>query len=63
MNSPMRNPIVHEVETTVSNTKQDLLKSMAVLIDSRLQYGNHHVMIYLLINHKIGIYKIDIFIN
>jgi hypothetical protein len=36
MNSPMRNAIVHEVETTVSNTKQDLLNSMAVLIDSRL---------------------------
>ena len=36
MNSPMRNAIVHEVETAVSNTKQDLLNSMAVLIDSRL---------------------------
>ena len=28
--------IVHEVETAVSNTKEDLLNSMAVLIDSRL---------------------------
>jgi hypothetical protein len=36
MNSPMRNAIIHEVETAVSNTKQDLLNSMAVLIDSRL---------------------------
>jgi hypothetical protein len=36
MNSPMLNAIVHEVETAVSNTKQDLLNSMAVLIDSRL---------------------------
>ena len=36
MNSPMRNAIVHEVETAVSNTKQDLLHSMAVLIDFRL---------------------------
>jgi len=32
----MRNAIIHEVETAVSNTKQDLLNSMAVLIDSRL---------------------------
>jgi hypothetical protein len=32
----MRNAIVYEVETAVSNTKQDLLNSMAVLIDSRL---------------------------
>ena len=36
MNSPTRNAIVHEVETAVSNTKQDLLNSMAVLIDCRL---------------------------
>jgi hypothetical protein len=36
MNSPMQNAIVHEVETAVSNTKQDLLNSMAVLIDCRL---------------------------
>jgi hypothetical protein len=36
MSSPMRNAIVHEVEAAVSNTKQDLLNSMAVLIDSRL---------------------------
>ena len=28
MNSPMRNAIVHEVETAVSNTRQDLLNSM-----------------------------------
>ena len=32
----MRNAIVHEVETAVSNTKEDVLNSMAVLIDSRL---------------------------
>ena len=32
----MRNAIVHEVETAVSKTKQDLLNSMAVLIGSRL---------------------------
>ena len=36
MNSLMRNAIVHEVKTAVSSTKQDLLNSMAVLIDSRL---------------------------
>ena len=36
VSSPMRNAIVHEVEAVVSNTKQDLLNSMAVLIDSRL---------------------------
>ena len=34
--SSMQNAIVHEVETAVSNTKQNLLNSMAVLIDSRL---------------------------
>jgi hypothetical protein len=36
MNSPMQNAIVHEVETAVSNTKQDLSNSMSVLIDFRL---------------------------
>jgi hypothetical protein len=42
MNSPMRNTIVHEVETTVSNTKHDLVNSMVVLIDSRLNTFQSH---------------------
>ena len=36
LNSPIRNSIVHEVETAVSNTNEDVLNSIAVLIDSRL---------------------------
>ena len=43
MNSPMRNAIVHEVQTAVSNTKHDLLNSMAVLIDSKLNTFQSHI--------------------
>ena len=43
MNSPMRNTIVHEVETTVSNTKHDLVNSMVVLIDSRVNTFQSHI--------------------
>ena len=34
--SLMRSAIAHEVETSVSNTKQDLVTNMSVLIESRL---------------------------
>jgi hypothetical protein len=42
LTSQIRSAIAHEVETAVSNTKQDLLTNMVVLIDSRLNtfYSN-----------------------
>jgi hypothetical protein len=36
LNLPIRSAIVHEVETAVSNTKQDLVTNMSALIESRL---------------------------
>jgi hypothetical protein len=42
LTSQIRSAIAHEVETAVSNTKQDLLTNIVVLIDSRLNtfYSN-----------------------
>jgi hypothetical protein len=36
LTSLMRSVIAYEIETAVSNTKQDLVTNMAVLIDFRL---------------------------